>query len=117
MNDFDRDPISGLDLEKIYAVADNYSKSCGVVCRVINSMGETLHLSTVGNQSEVCDLAASILPGARNHGQTEKKSTFVPMHIYTVAIRPSVSVDSIFIFVCLDSLIGLRLRFAQTKLP
>ena len=83
MNDFDRDPISGLDLEKIYAVADNYSKSCGVVCRVINSMGETLHLSTVGNQSEVCDLAASILPGARNHGQTEKKSTLCSnAHLY-----------------------------------
>ena len=35
----------GLNLKRAIQAADSFSRSCGVPCRVVDPMGETLHLA------------------------------------------------------------------------
>ena len=54
----------GLNLKKSVLACDSYSLSCGVPCRVIDPMGETLHLSVSRqDQAHICELAGAVLPG------------------------------------------------------
>lgn len=57
--------IQSLDCTRAAQAADNYSLACGVACRVIDPLGKTLHLATPPGQTDICHLAATVLPGAR----------------------------------------------------
>ena len=59
-----REQQPGLNLKKAAQAADNYSRACGVTCRVVDPMGETLHLAAADpEQVRICDLAGAVMPG------------------------------------------------------
>lgn len=74
MYELDNDPICSLDLDKVFAAAENYSSACGVACRVVNSLGETIFVADRNTKSTICRMAADVLPGARKNGSEEIKS-------------------------------------------
>jgi two-component system, response regulator YesN len=56
-----------LDIQKATQAADYYSLACGVPCRVVDPMGNTLHLASPHKEmTDVCELAGSVLPGAHS---------------------------------------------------
>ncbi|MBP1757683.1 MAG: hypothetical protein H6Q62_539, partial [Firmicutes bacterium] len=61
----DRDKFPALDFEQARRTAENYSKSCGVPCRVINAAGETLFATDPGpGQMTICEMVSRLLPSA-----------------------------------------------------
>jgi two-component system response regulator YesN len=59
--------IRSLNLKEAARAADHYSLACGVPCRVINALGETLYRSKYElDDTAICDLAGSVLPGSRS---------------------------------------------------
>lgn len=55
----------GLNLKRAIQAADSFSRSCGVPCRVVDPMGETLHLAVSRpDQARICELAGAVLPGS-----------------------------------------------------
>ncbi len=54
----------GINLKKLIKAAASYSSSCGVACRVIDPLGETLHLEVPNvTQTQICEFAGMVLPG------------------------------------------------------
>ncbi|MDW7657469.1 MAG: PocR ligand-binding domain-containing protein [Bacillota bacterium] len=78
----EKDSIRAWDMQKASRAADNYSKACEVSCRVIDSMGTTLYLATDPNHVGICDLAASVLPGARSREQADRSHVCDNAHLY-----------------------------------
>ena len=73
----DKDSIRTYNLEKVNLAAAVYSKACGVACRVIDQLGATQFLSAEPGQVTICDLAGSVLPGAKSPektGHSDRKS-------------------------------------------
>ena len=62
--------------------ADHYSKACNVACRVIDSLGATCYVSAQAGQIEICDLAASILPGCQADHQAQPACICDHAHLY-----------------------------------
>ena len=67
MNTYGNDPVQMMELEKVTKAADHFSLACGVPCRVINALGETVYQSAQQpGSTAICELAGSFLPVARN---------------------------------------------------
>jgi two-component system response regulator YesN len=63
----ERDKFPMLDFEQARRTAENYSKSCGVPCRVINAAGETLFATDPGfGQLSICEMVGRLLPSTAN---------------------------------------------------
>ena len=62
-----KEQTQAFDLKRIREAADNFSLACGVVCRVIDPLGETLHQSlSLPEQTKICEFAGAVLPGGSN---------------------------------------------------
>jgi two-component system, response regulator YesN len=79
----DRELVKILDLKKAVQAADNYSHACQVACRVIDQMGDTLHVSSAQpGQTAVCEFAASVLPGANSRLEGGPSQICANSHLY-----------------------------------
>lgn len=82
MKNKEKDNIQTWDMTRAGQAADNYCKACGVSCRVIDPMGMTLHRSSLPGQIDVCELAASVLPGARSRENDGRSPVCDNAHLY-----------------------------------
>jgi len=83
MSGLDKDANFSLDLNKVSQAAENYSKACGIACRVVDQFGITLHVaSAIPSQTMVCDLAGAVLPGARSLEAGGKSQICANSHLY-----------------------------------
>ncbi len=79
----EKDNTRGLDLKKASQAADNYSRACGVACRVVDHMGVTLYVaSPQPEQVRICQFAAAVLPGARSAESTGQSQICANSHLY-----------------------------------
>lgn len=79
---FDKDSIRTYNLEKVSMAAAVYSKACGVACRVIDQLGATQFLSAEPGQVTLCDLAGSVLPGAKSPEKAGHSQICSNSHLY-----------------------------------
>lgn len=78
----DREGIRSMNLGKATQAAENYSKACGVSCRVIDPLGTMLFLAADPLQTRICDLAGSVLPGARSQDRDDHSQICANAHLY-----------------------------------
>jgi len=65
VNPGEKDSGRTLDLRQAIQAAESYSHACQVPCRVVDQLGNTLHLaSPQPDLTTVCELAGAVLPGA-----------------------------------------------------
>jgi AraC-like DNA-binding protein/ligand-binding sensor protein len=82
MNEYDNDPVCSLELTKVFAAADNYSRGCGVACRVVNSVGETIHYSGASGEDEICQLANQATQSQSGHDSGQVSGICTNSHLY-----------------------------------
>ncbi|HBP38878.1 MAG TPA: hypothetical protein DD640_09105 [Clostridiales bacterium] len=79
----DKENMRGLDLKKASQAAENYSRACQVTCRLIDPMGVTQYVATpLPAQTRICDLAGTVLPGARSSDDAGKSQICANSHLY-----------------------------------
>ncbi len=78
----DREGIRSINMDRAVRAAENYSKACGVPCRVIDQLGATLFLASDPEQTKICDIAGAVLPGARSAEQSGQSQICANSHLY-----------------------------------
>lgn len=78
----DRESIRQFNADKAHQAADSYSKACGVPCRVIGSLGDTLYVAGSSEQTRICELAGAVLPGARSEHKDGHSRICENAHLY-----------------------------------
>lgn len=73
------DNFPALDIERASRAAEHYSKACGVPCRVIDAVGETLFTADPGPEGQtICEMVGRMLPSSLNTlGQPPNLPTLV----------------------------------------
>jgi len=72
-----------VDITLIRKAVDHYASACGVVCRYVDRLGITRHISSQPtDQTRVCELAGQVLPGARSEHPDGHSKVCENAHLY-----------------------------------
>ncbi len=67
----------------IRQAVDHYAAACGVVCRLVDHQGNTIHVSEQpAQQSEICRLAGHVLPGGTSESADHHAGICENAHLY-----------------------------------
>jgi two-component system, response regulator YesN len=79
----DRDVNKPLDLKQAIQAAESFSCACQVPCRVVDQLGNTLHLASPSPElTLVCDLACTVMPGTGSRPDSETSQICANSHLY-----------------------------------
>lgn len=76
------DGMLAMDMEKAKQAAENYSKACGVPCRILDTMGSTKYMAAQDEHVAICELAASAMPTVCSPGSTDLSCRCENAHLY-----------------------------------
>ncbi len=71
-----------LNLDKLKQAAENYSKACGVPCRILDNFGSTKYLAAEHEHVAICELAATAMPSACQGDPTDSSCRCENAHLY-----------------------------------